>query len=210
MADQDSRQDFFVVLPSDPMGADDPLIVEAYPEHFQIIGFFIAGWSELEYKLMAFLAVELQIPLKIVTAMMYAIESSGARLDVMRAVFGQAPDSPVKTEYLDFLTEAGSILTQRNKFAHAIYAEGHNYELAILGMRRDSASDLPVHDLKHQLGRLKNLSYRVGRNLAIRAGIFSEQPTEQHASDVQRKLESMKADARSHPSPRPPQKPSQG
>ncbi|MEX2109083.1 MAG: hypothetical protein WD802_00570 [Gemmatimonadaceae bacterium] len=166
------------------------------------VGLIIAAFSECEVKLITLLSMELGLRFGTVADMLYAIESSGARLEAMRAAFcSHMPDTGRLPEIVDLVDEAQSLLTQRNKFAHSIYAEGEHGEMAIIGMRRNEAVDLPLHDLKHQFGRMKALSYQLGRQIAMRTGVFSEQPSERHASDALQKLQSSSPDVRSHPSP---------
>jgi hypothetical protein len=125
----------------------------------------------------------------------------------MRAAFQRLLADEARTEVLGLIKEAQSLLTQRNKFAHSIYGD-NDRGLAIVGLGRDKASDLPLHDLKHQLERMRALSYRVGRLVSIRVGYFQEQPSEQHASDVLQSIESSSGGARIHPSPQSRPKPS--
>ncbi|MDP9202600.1 MAG: hypothetical protein M3P26_11805 [Gemmatimonadota bacterium] len=207
MSDKPERQDFILLLPIDPKAADDPAIIEAFPNHMRLIGSIIAEWSHVEYKLAMLLAMGLRCPQQTVAAMLYAIESSGARLDVIEAVFRHFKE-PARSEASALIEEARSMLVQRNKFAHSIYGESADGGLAIVGIRRDSAGDLPEHDLRHQFERMKALSYHAGRFLAILAGVFQEQPTGQSASDALRNILSDSTGVRIHPSPEGPPKPS--
>jgi len=209
MANIADREDFILSLPLDPQGANDPLVIEVFPDHLRLIGLIIAAWSEVEYKLIGLLAIELRASMDTVTAMIYALESSGARLEVIAAAFTTlAEDESARIEAAATITEAQSLLRQRNKFAHALYGESSKGEMAILSLQKGTAVELPLHDLKHQFERMKQLSYRVGRELSIRAGLFQEQLSEQHGSDVLRSIESSLGGVRAHPSPPKPPAPS--
>ena len=156
MTENTERKDYVVVMPIDPTGASDPMLIEGFPDHLRLIGLIVVAWSDVEYKLVSLFALTLRIPMETARAAFYAIESSGARLDVLRATLPTAiDDDNSRTEVIDLLHEAQSLLAQRNKFAHSIYGHTPEGEMSILGLRRGSATDLPLHDLTHQFGRMK-------------------------------------------------------
>src|SRR4051794_40303948 len=97
---------YLVVLPLDPEGANDPTLMEGFPEHAKLIGYIIAEWSQIEYKMAALVAISLQVPFTSIANMIYALESPGARLDVMRAGLSHIHREPGLSEVTALLTEA--------------------------------------------------------------------------------------------------------
>lgn len=208
MTKPSDRKDFIAKIPVDSHGVNDPMLIEAYPHHVRLIGLIICAWSEIEYKLIGLLAIDLKVPMETIGMMVYAVESSGARLEILRAAFARLhKDETKRTEMIALIEEAQSLLLQRNKFAHSLYGHSEFGEMAIVSIRKDLAADLPLHDLKHQFERMRNLNFRVGREWSLRAGTYQEQPSAQHASDVRRLVESNSHVARIDPSPPDPPKP---
>jgi hypothetical protein len=196
---KDERADYVSMFPIDPLGANDPAIIESFPEHCKYIGYIVAEWSHIEYNLIGILTIAMEVQSAgAVQAMMYSLESSGARLGIFEAAFPFFFEGERKEEALSIIEEAKSLLIQRNKFAHSVYGENER-GMAIIGMKRSHAVDLPLHDLKHQFQRMRALSFRVGRLFAQQCDMWSEQPSEQHGLDVLRKLETSLSDDQSRP-----------
>ncbi len=177
MADKRGRNDGIISLPSQgaPLG---PAIIERFPEHARLIGFFIAEWSQVEHNLVLIFAICLEAPSPVVRPMLYAIESSGARLEAMIAALKQlfAEDAETRELLVELFDQAKSLLHQRNKFAHSLYGVSATGEMAILGIRKQTASDLPLHDLQDQFNRIRRLSHRSSQMLAVALGRWKDRP----------------------------------
>jgi hypothetical protein len=177
MKEKLNRENTYIVqLPLDPEGANDPALIEAFPEHARMIGYIVAEWSQVEYKTAALVAIALRVPFQVIADMVYALESGGARMDVMRGALSHLNEEPARSEVEALFTEADSLRHQRNKFAHGLYGHGPNRELVMHGVRKASLGEVPLHDLMHQYGRMKALSYRAGRLVSSLADMFQEQP----------------------------------
>lgn len=151
-----------------------PSPLEAFPEHARLIAYIIAEWSQIEYKLAMWLALRLSANNDIILPMVYALETSRARLDVMatalRQLLGQHPS--VKGRLDKMLIEAGQVLTLRNRYAHAHFGpDADSRELAIAGMGKKPPTNVPLHELTHHLNRAKSLSHQLGLILAAELGV---------------------------------------
>lgn len=176
MTDAREYSDYVTQLPLRAEAIHDPALVEQFPDHMRVIGCLIAEWSHVEYKLVVLLSLAAKVDLRAMQTMLYAVESSRARLSVIRAMFTYLKDDVRRTEALDLLDEAGSLLQQRNKYAHALYGESGSGEIAIVGVKDRTGVDMPLHDITHQFTRMKALSFRVGRMLSRVAGRYEEPP----------------------------------
>ena len=163
--DASKRQDGIMKMP-DEFAAIPTAIIEDYPEHARMIGCIVAEWSQIEYRIIFWLSLSLGANNTMIMPMIYAIEASRARLDATSAAFLEVvKEEPARSELVAILEEAKSLLNQRNKFAHALYGISASGELAILRLRTDDAGDLPLYDLKHQFGRMKELSHKLAMRL---------------------------------------------
>jgi hypothetical protein len=192
-------------MPSDTRPSDSyatATIIEGYPDHARIIGYIIAEWTQVEFKLIMWLAFCLRLDRMIIKPMLYAIETSRGRLEAMTSAFLVLfKEEPERSEVLAILTEAKSLLNQRNKFAHAAYAKSSTGELAIVKPRTDEAVELPVHDLRHQFERMRALSDRIGQKLRP---FFGKLPLTPFAAPATQQNPSGSDSVRIHPSPQEP------
>ena len=171
MPDRPTRKDTILSEPG------TPAIIEQYPEHARLIGSIIAEWSRIEHNLVLLLAATLETDAAIIRPMIYATESSRGRLQALRAAFEvkMRGNARVLGEMQKMLDEVGAVLTQRNKFAHALYGISGTGELSILGVKSGEANDLPIHDLEHQFERTKKLCDLVAMLLGTVMGLYDDQ-----------------------------------
>lgn len=153
-------------------------IIERYPEHARLIGSVITEWTQAEHNLIRLLSSVMQADEEIILPMLYAIESSRTRLDVLTAAFRvlMRDDAAAWEDMDSALADAGKLLTQRNKYAHAFYAITTQDELAMMGLKRDEIIVLPLHDLMHQFERMRALSQRISVTLAYALGLAEAPP----------------------------------
>src|SRR5262245_17223597 len=59
--------------------------LEEFPEHAQLISYIIAEWSQIEHKLAIWLGLRLSADNQIIAPMVFALETSRARLDLIAA-----------------------------------------------------------------------------------------------------------------------------
>ena len=168
------RTDYYItILPLDDDGRREPSMFESFPEHAKAIAFIIAEWNQIEFSLSGLLSLHIRVAPAAVRSMVYAIESSGGRLDLMRAAFTNLESNAEdRAEILGILDEAQSVLRQRNKYAHGLFGKSPDGGLALFGLRRDEVTDLPLHDLNHQVNRVRDLSFRVRKLASKRLGLF--------------------------------------
>lgn len=181
-------------------------IIERYPDQARLIGSIVAEWSQVEHNLVMLLGLSMKADAEIIRPMLYAIESSGARLDVISAAFAVLmKDRPeVWAEMEAVLTEAKKVLVQRNKYAHSFYGVSGTGELAVLGFRRGEANDLPLHDLKYQFDRVRELSKAVSISLAFALGLAKTPPLASPLPLASPETKGVESDARAGPaSPMP-------
>src|SRR5262245_29794224 len=102
-----------------------PTFLEDYPEHARLIGCLIAEWTAIEYKLMWLASFRMGVNARVVQPMIYGIDSSNARLESLRGAFMAIHNKSeaMRSEMEATLSESKQLLTQRNKYAHAIYGE---------------------------------------------------------------------------------------
>jgi hypothetical protein len=143
-----------------------PTILELFPDHAKLIGCFIAEWSVAEHYLAVWLALRLKADAHIIRPMIYAIESSRARIDVMATAMDQlfALDSGAQRQLAEIFKEAGNLLTLRNRYAHAYYGEDRDSkELAITApASAKRPTNLPLHELNYHFERLRKFSAKLG------------------------------------------------
>jgi hypothetical protein len=158
-------------------------VLEAYPEHAQLIRCIVAGWSQLEMRLVVWLQALFSSDAPALEPMIYAIESSRARIDAMQSAFEQLMPADQLPHVRTLLRSAAKLLTVRNKYAHALYVVTLNTrELAILKRGGQSGfTRLPLSELTHQLQRMKEVSHAIG--LASFAAT-QESPPEPPAPDT--------------------------
>lgn len=135
-----------------------PGMLEHFPEHARIIGCLIAEWTHVEYRLILMLALASHAPNDVVMPMLYAVQSSKGRLEAMQAAYLRIiPDEPRRTQIMEVLDRARSLLTMRDKYAHALYGwydpDGPHETLSIIGQGSRVGHDLPLYDLQHQYRR---------------------------------------------------------
>lgn len=142
----------------------DPAITEQFPEHMKLVGNLVSEWSQVEHKLVVLLSYLMSADAEIIRPMLYAIESSSARLDAIRAALlvllhGNDQWLEVLTPLMD---KAGSLLAQRNKYGHALYGMTGKGELGFVRVSKNQVTAVPLHDLEHQFGRMKELAGEIG------------------------------------------------
>lgn len=146
-----------------------PSPLEAYPEHAMYIAYIIAEWSQIEYKLAMWLALRLSTDKHIVLPMVYRLETSRARLDMMAAGLRELlPDhNEVSGKFEKLLGDASGALNLRNKYAHAHYGpDNDSGELAIAGMGKKKHVNVPLHELKSHFAQMQQTSHTLGLILA--------------------------------------------
>jgi len=151
-----------------------PSPLEAFPEHAKHIAFIVAEWSQIEYKLAMWTALRMSADQHVVLPMIYALETSRARLDVMAAVLsGLVGDHPkVKGRLERLLTEASQLLALRVRYAHGHFGpDADSQELAIAGMGKRPPINIPLHELKHHFTRFKSLSHELALIIATELGL---------------------------------------
>jgi hypothetical protein len=151
-----------------------PSPLESFPKHAELIAYIIAEWSQIEYKLAIWLAMRLSTDQHIVLPMVYTLETSRARLDLMacglRRLLGDDPQVRGKLDKL--LNNASEALNLRNKYAHAHFGpDADSQELAIAGMGKKAPINIPEHELKEHFRRMKELSHTLGVVLAAELGL---------------------------------------
>jgi hypothetical protein len=156
-----------------PSGVDavDPTMLEAFPEHAKIIAFIIAEWSQVEYKLGLWLALRLSADGRIIQPMIYAIESSRARINAMHsAITHLLVHDPKSTKAVDAIFgEVSSMLNLRNRYAHAHFGrDSDSEELAIAAPpgKTTKPFNIPLHELQDHFSKMKRLSHKLGVILA--------------------------------------------
>lgn len=159
-----------------PGSADavDPAVIELMPEHARLIGFLVAEWTQIEYKLTMYLALCLHAEARYIQPMIYAIESSKARINAVGAALRELVDNEPGRLWVEHtLTEAEKLLQQRNKYAHGMYGvDATSGECTLIGMGGRRETKLaPLHDLEHQFERMKALSHRLGVAIAAELGL---------------------------------------
>jgi hypothetical protein len=151
-----------------------PSPLEAFPEHAKYIAYIVAEWSQIEYKLAMWTALRMSADKHVVMPMIYALETSRARLDVMAAVLRElVGDHPKVKGRLDkLLTEASQLLSLRVRYAHGHFGpDADSQELAIAGMGKRQAINIPLHELKHHFTRFKGLSHELAVIVATELGL---------------------------------------
>lgn len=141
----------------------DACLLEEFPEHAKTIALIIATWSQIEFNLSLFLAASLRADRGIIQPMIYAIESSGARMEAIRTALLRIYPGEKAAKFIgDLMAEASQLLVQRNKYAHAYYGQiDEPKELALIGLHeKRKTTVVPLHDLAHQYERMKKLSHR--------------------------------------------------
>jgi hypothetical protein len=164
--------DEVLMLPSFPIDPTEKpeTWLERFPEHARYIGMLIGEWSILENKLAVLTALYVSKSASVILPMIYAVESSHARLESMRGalsvVLANHPKLHAETEKL--FDVARGMLTQRNKYAHALYGRNRlTGDLIKVGTRGDPTEDVPLHVLKHQFERMKAHAHAVGVVCAV-------------------------------------------
>src|ERR1700738_1781366 len=147
--------------------------LEAFPEHAQLITYVIAEWSQIEYRLALWLARRLSKDKHVILPMIYALETSRARLDIMAPGLRQLISEPRVQGRLDkLLGEASQFLNLRNRYAHGHFGQdADSGELAIAGMGKKSPINIPLHELKDHCGRMKPLPHQLSVILAAELGL---------------------------------------
>ena len=142
--------------------------LEQFPEHAKLVGFIVAEWTQIEFALANYLSLVAYENSWMIVRMIYAIESSGARLNAITTALALVASYP-KTKRLtvpvitDLMADARQLLAMRNKYAHALYGidEASN-QLVIVGtFSGKKETGLPLHDLTHQFERMKAFARRV-------------------------------------------------
>lgn len=169
------KNEFIAVMrfPKDP-DTPDPGLLEGFPEHAQYIAYIIAEWSHIEYRMAMWLALRLSTDKHIILPMVYSLETSRARFDMMasglRDLLGDHPQVRGKLEQL--LKRVDQALRLRNKYAHAYYGQdGDSMELAIAGLGKKKPVNLPLHELKHHFAQLRTLTHQLDVILAAEFGL---------------------------------------
>jgi hypothetical protein len=100
----------------------------------------------------------------IIFPMVYAIQSSNARVGAMKAALSQLISIGSQIDALkvdDVFDRAEKMLRMRDKYAHARYgwfdAVAPGDKLWVIGQGTKASHELPLHDLMHQLDRAKEL-----------------------------------------------------
>lgn len=143
--------------------------LDAFPEHAKLIACLIAEYSAMEHKLATMVAWSMGNRKDVVLPMIYAVDSSRARLEAMRAALivlmeQRAPDTVPRFNAL--FDTARALLTQRNKFAHALFGKNTKTgELMRIDPSNYDSTEVPLHDIQHQLNRMKDHSFQVGQML---------------------------------------------
>lgn len=188
--------------------------LEEFPDHAKAIACLIAEYSAIEHRLATLAAAFMGNRKGVALPMIYAIESSRGRLEAIRAailavVRSIRPDSEAAMNQL--VDETAKLLTQRNKYAHAVFGKNtRTGALMVLNPSNWESTELPLHDVQHQLKRMKDHSALVHQILApvyeamrkeppATSPQLADAPPNQPGSD----------DAQSHPIPPGPPKPSQ-
>lgn len=155
----------------------DPSPLEAYPEHAKYIAYIIAEWSQIELRLAMWVATRMLADQHIVLPMIYALETSRARLDVMAAALRGliGVERPIALGKLDkLLSEASQLLTLRVRYAHGHFGpDRDSLELAIAplwGSKRKPIN-IPLHELKYHFERFKKLSHDLAVIVAAELGL---------------------------------------
>lgn len=152
----------------DPGSNAGQSFLEDSPEHAKTIAFLIAEWNALEQKLVYLTSLSMEVHRRVIIPMVYASDSSRTRLESIRGALAILfKDEPTQhAEMTEILDAAGGFLTQRNKYAHAVYGKSKQGELVLHNVREHTSDLVPLHDIQHQFERMKALSDRIGRLLA--------------------------------------------
>jgi len=99
-----------------------------------------------------------------VESMLFTVESSRARLQVLQIGFAHVLSQDVLPRAELLIKRAGEILKLRNRYAHAIYGKDNDSkELAIVTRgRKIHTVNIPLHELKHHLEQMRALSHDIG------------------------------------------------
>ncbi len=160
-------------LPAYPFIEEDKWtsgMLEEFPKHALCISYLIAEWSAVENKLVKLATISVGTAAYIIEPMVYSIVSSFTRLEALQGAFAviYQKNEPKRTDMEEVCLQAKSLLTQRNKYAHALYGRTHGGELVVIGTRGKPSEEIPLYNLEHQLERMKILSHRVGKLLMQR------------------------------------------
>lgn len=187
-------------------------ILEAFPKHAQAIGALIAEYSTIEQNLALLLGFLTGTRKGVVMPMVYAIESSRARLEAMRAAMRSILIKQSREDWETFnglFDEARKLLTQRNKYAHAVFSITKNTKAL---MKTDPATfevtPVPLHDVEHQLERMRHHSMKVVGALKPFVEHMRGQQKASEPPVPQPPNEPDSGGARTHLPPQEPQKPS--
>lgn len=141
-------------IPEFPPGSLGP--VDEYGQYFRFIVHLITGWNHFEFVIAGILALLMNVPDKQILAMIYALNNSGARLDVIEK--GLAPilhNHPRKDRIEKILKEARGCLKNRNTYAHAKYASvlggglvRSDWRYMSFGSRKHPVTTVNLSDLK--------------------------------------------------------------
>jgi hypothetical protein len=155
----------------------DPVtgLLEEFPEHAKLIAYIVSEWTALEHKLalLTMFAANHAPERFAIRSMIYAIESSKARLDAMHAaMLSLAQSEGIQVSALSTMFDgARQLLTQRNRYAHAMYGKnGSTGELIRIDLKSDESVEVPLYDLEQQFQRMRNHSNAVG---SVVAGVFA-------------------------------------
>src|SRR4051812_2656665 len=103
------RGDYFIFqLPKNALGATEPSLLEQYPKHAQMIGCVTAEWSQIEYPLTSLVGMTLGMPSRVIDGILYAIDSSGARLKALRAAIQAGVEPESLAEWQEWFDQAES------------------------------------------------------------------------------------------------------
>lgn len=190
-------------MPLDP-SADIESVLYRHPEHARLIGELIAQWSEVEMRLSFFLTLWVDSP--IIRPMVYAIESSGARIEAMRAAMLslEHENTEAQEEINELMDDVKQLLRQRNKYAHSYYRGMRDGTLDMVSLKDHTATKLPLHDIKHQCRAMRRMVLRVQQLIEAR---LVTRPPEPGEAPVERQDSSGSASARADPLPPGRQKP---
>lgn len=187
-------------------------VLDAFPEHAKLIACLLAEYSALEHKLATMVAWSMGNRKGVAIPMIYAVESSRARLEAMRAALivlmkQYAPDTVASFNGL--FDAARGLLMQRNKYAHALFGKNTKTgELMRIDPANYEATEVPLHDIQHQLDRMKEHSFQVGKLLEPVLAKVREQRRASAPPDHALQDELGLDDAQSHPPQPEPPKPS--
>jgi len=141
-----------------------PRILDEYPDHARLIGLIIAEWAHIEWRLVFTLQNYFEDDALAVESMLFTVESSRARLQVLQIGFAHVLSQDVLPRAELLIKRAGEILKLRNRYAHAIYGKDNDSkELAIVTRgRKIHTVNIPLHELKHHLEQMRALSHDIG------------------------------------------------